>query len=149
MTNELKSMIIFDLACKLGHKFEGWFKTSEDFESQLSCEAISCPYCGQTDVFRVPSATHLGKRTPPPPHQQGNTVKNAQNQALLDQVLIAVLRNSEDVGREFSEEARRIHYSESPARTIHGEVTPEEFKSLLDDGIEVSMLPLPVKDRRN
>ena len=56
-------MIIFDLACKHEHRFEGWFQSQSNYDSQLERALISCPQCGVTEIRRVPSAVHLVKPT--------------------------------------------------------------------------------------
>jgi hypothetical protein len=55
-----------------------------------------------------------------------------------------VIANTEDVGQNFAEEARKIHYGESEERNIRGQASVEETQDLLEEGIEV--LPLPVPD---
>ena len=55
-----------------------------------------------------------------------------------------LLKNTEDVGNRFAEEARRIHYGESDAKAIRGQTTPAEREALADEGIEVFTLPVTV-----
>ncbi len=55
-----------------------------------------------------------------------------------------VIANTEDVGQNFAEEARKIHYGESEERNIRGQASVEETKDLIEEGIDV--LPLPVPD---
>ena len=66
--------------------------------------------------------------------------------SLLGQVLSSIIASTEDVGTGFADEARRIHYLESPERPIRGEASFEEFESLRDEGIEVMMLPTLKKE---
>lgn len=40
-------MIVFDLKCPQGHRFEEWFASSDDFESKLASHAVRCPECGE------------------------------------------------------------------------------------------------------
>jgi len=49
--------------------------------------------------------------------------------------------NCENVGDNFAEEARKIHYGEAENRGIFGETTIEESQELLDEGIDI--IPLP------
>jgi hypothetical protein len=54
-----------------------------------------------------------------------------------------VIANTEDVGQNFAEEARKMHYGESEERNIRGQASIEETKDLLEEGIEVMPLPVP------
>jgi hypothetical protein len=119
-------MKVLDLQCPHGHRFEGWFASAEDFESQLSRKLVECPICGATEVSRLPSAPRL--------NLSGARVMRA---------LREVLEKTENVGDRFAEEARRIHYNEAPARSIRGVTTPEDAKALVEEGIEVMSLPIP------
>jgi len=135
-------MIIFDLTCDLGHTFEGWFQSQDNYEEQLEKGLVSCPHCGSGDIRRIPSAVHVSRKTTSAPSvEHGEKASQEEMLALLSKVISAVIANTEDVGSHFSEEARRIHYSESPVRAIRGEATFEEFENLRDEGIDVLMLP--------
>jgi hypothetical protein len=57
-----------------------------------------------------------------------------------------VLETHEDVGEDFAEEARKIHYGESEDRRIRGQADETQVKSLMDEGIEVLPLPSEIKD---
>lgn len=143
------TMIIFDLACHLGHGFEGWFRSQENFEAQLAEGVISCPQCGSTDIRRVPSAVHVGKSGSSPQESQAvrrEDVRAEEMMSLLGQVLSSIIAQTEDVGREFADEARRIHYLESPSRPIRGEASLDEFESLREEGIDVMMFPALKKE---
>jgi len=52
-------------------------------------------------------------------------------------------RQAENVGENFPEEARRIHYDEAPARAIRGVATADETRDLLEEGILVLPAPIP------
>ncbi len=140
-------MIIFDLTCNLGHAFEGWFQSLDNYEDQIAQELISCPHCGSIEIRRVPSAIHVSKNVA----SKDISTKKAQVSSeemlsLLGQVLSSIIASTEDVGTGFADEARRIHYLESPERPIRGEASFEEFESLRDEGIEVMMLPTLKKE---
>ena len=141
-------MIIFDLTCDLGHSFEGWFQSQEKYDEQLAEGLISCPHCGSVDIRRVPSAVHVPRKTSASAPSQDSPPQTANEGmlSLLGKVLSAVIANSEDVGKQFAEEARRIHYAESPDRPIRGEASIDEFESLREEGIEVMMLPVMKKE---
>ena len=140
-------MIVFDLLCAGGHRFEGWFGSAGDFASQQERRLVSCPSCGSAQVERVPSATraNLGAQPSQPvktPDMEGKD-PFAIAQILYSRMLDELIKKSEDVGKQFPEEARRIHYQEAPARAIRGQATQEEHDELIDEGIPVSRLPVP------
>ena len=140
-------MIIFDLTCNLGHAFEGWFQSLENYEDQIAQELISCPHCGSIEIRRVPSAIHVSKSVASKDIDTKKAqVSSEEMLSLLGQVLSSIIASTEDVGTGFAEEARRIHYLESPERPIRGEASFEEFESLRDEGIEVMMLPTLKKE---
>ena len=125
-------MIIFDLSCEQKHVFEGWFSSQSSYESQLHDGLIACPQCGSTDIHRVPSAVHLGKSENFHCSGEALPVSNAQSDLLAayQQLISAIVTNSDDVGKAFAEEARKIHYHEAPLRLIRGETSVEEYESL-------------------
>ena len=150
-------MIVFDLLCGEGHRFEGWFGSAEDFAAQRERKLLSCPSCGSAQVSKVPSATraNLGAVEPKQPKQPVKTPDMegkdpfAVAQMLYSRMLDDLLTKSEDVGREFPAEARKIFYKESPARAIRGQATNEEHQDLVDEGIPVARLPVPPTDKLN
>ncbi len=145
-------MIIFDLTCNNDHGFEGWFQSAESFEQQLESGLVSCPCCGSVEIRRVPSAVHVGKSLPQETKSgEGVTAVNPQGELLgvYQKLISAILSGSEDVGKEFASEARKIHYLEAPARSIRGQATSEEFESLREEGIEVLQFPVLNKDELN
>jgi hypothetical protein len=152
-------MIVFDLLCASGHRFEGWFGSAADFASQKERRLLACPTCSSTKVERVPSATraNLGAEPPKPP-QPAQPVKTpdmegkdpfAIAQMLYSRMLDELLTKTEDVGKEFPAEARKIFYKESPERAIRGQATQQEHDELVDEGIPVARFPVPPKDGLN
>lgn len=157
-------MIVFDLLCGTGHRFEGWFNSAEDFASQKKRKLLSCPTCGTSRVKRVPSASrvNLGALEPasarPPaksaaaeprgPQMEGRD-PFAVAQMLYSRMLDEFLTKTEDVGKSFPEEARRIHYEEAPARPIRGQATQKEHDELVDEGIPVARFPVPSSGNLN
>lgn len=135
-------MKVLDLQCPGGHRFEGWFASADDFESQLSRKLVECPICGATEVSRLPSAPRLNLSGAAEPAQQGAPDRN-ELQARVMRALREVLDKTENVGDRFAEEARRIHYNEAPARNIRGVTTPEDARALVEEGIDVMPLPIP------
>lgn len=163
-------MKVLDLQCPLGHRFEGWFGSDGDFESQLSRNLIECPICSATEVSRMPSAPRLNLSGATRTRQDGAQAREAEGaqgaqasqgrhwesakeggttgaqrarefEAMALRMLREVVGNAENVGDRFAEEARRIHYNEAPARSIRGVSTPEDARALVDEGIEVMALP--------
>jgi hypothetical protein len=146
-------MKVLDLRCANGHGFEGWFASDEDFLAQNGQGRIECPLCADHIVSRLPSAPRLnlsGQREPvaeaPSPAPAETTVTGEPAMQLQAQWLQAVrhmLENTDDVGDQFADVARRIHYGEIEARGIRGQATPDERRQLLDEGIEIMSLPIP------
>lgn len=58
-----------------------------------------------------------------------------------------VIRNTDDVGKGFAEEARKMHYGEAEKRGIRGETSPQEVRELSEDGIDVMPLPALPEDK--
>lgn len=151
-------MIVFDLLCAVGHRFEGWFGSAGDFASQRDRNLLSCPVCSSAQVERIPSAArvNLGAQEPPkappaparPPEMQGKD-PFAIAQMLYSRMLDELLTKSEDVGQSFANEARKIFYKEAPARAIRGQATDGEHQELVDEGIPVARLPVPPADKLN
>jgi hypothetical protein len=150
-------MIVYDLACTNGHRFEGWFASAQDFSSQNERDLVGCPACGATRVQRLPSVTRFnaGASEPQEKPREAPAAKAAgRDAAALAQILYSrmldeMLRKSEDVGTAFPEEARKIHYHEAPARSIRGQATNDEHAELLEEGIAVLRLPVPPRDAMN
>jgi hypothetical protein len=159
-------MIVFDLLCTRGHRFEGWFASADDFASQRIGGLLSCPSCGSAEVQRIPSAARVnfGAQPPKPAPQPAHPVAASQPvktpdmegkdpfaiaQMLYSRMLDELLTKSEDVGRKFPEEARKIFYEETPARPIRGQATQEEHDALVDEGIPVARFPVPRGENLN
>jgi hypothetical protein len=132
-------MIVLDLICSAGHRFEGWFASVEAFDAQTVKQLVNCTHCNTADVRRLPSTPHLVKTG------GASTVPDQSDVDLARFVeqLRRIADASEDVGDQFPEEARRIHYHEVPERQIRGQATRDETKELIDEGILV--LPVPRK----
>ena len=143
-------MKVLNLRCEHSHAFEGWFASEEDFQDQAVRGVVACPLCGTPQVHRLPSAPRLnlsGARDPVAASAEASaraTPEPAALQALWLETVSQVLKNTEDVGERFPEEARRIHYGEAPSRGIRGQASAQERASLADEGIDVVALPLPV-----
>jgi hypothetical protein len=142
-------MIVFDLICKDQHRFEGWFASGEDFTSQKSRGLLACPVCGGAHVEKLPAAKirKQAESAVPAPASAVQAGKTEQVDVL--RIIDYILTHSEDVGKGFAEEARRIHYQETPQRSIRGVATRTETEELHEEGIPVFSLPIPPQDRWN
>jgi hypothetical protein len=151
-------MKVLDLRCGSGHAFEGWFASEDDYGVQRQRGLLDCPVCGDVEVVRLPSAPRLnlsGARPPeaaaqaPAPAAAPSGASAAATlppghaaAARFVEAVAELLKNTQDVGTRFAEEARRIHYGESEAKAIRGQATAQERDALADEGIEVFTLPL-------
>jgi hypothetical protein len=138
-------MKVIDLRCANGHGFEGWFGSEDDFLQQNGRGLVECPICADRTIVRMPSAPRLnlsGAREPAP--AQAAEAQPADLQSLWMQAVRHLMAHTEDVGERFAEEARRIHYGESPRRGIRGQTTPDQREALADEGIEVVSIPVPL-----
>jgi hypothetical protein len=150
---------VFDLQCEHGHLFEGWFGSHEDYDSQQSRGMLTCPMCQSATIEKRLSAPRLNVGhfdAEPRASEAGGgasvsretvlaaspeALQLAQIQAAIMQQMRELVRNTENVGSGFADEARRIHEGESEERPIRGTATPEERESLVEDGITVVALP--------
>lgn len=153
-------MIVFDLSCDAGHKFEGWFGSSDDFANQREAGLLSCPRCGSQEVGKAPMAAAVprkGNQRPsaPTPAETGEYKQDVTSGALTPEVTQALqklaeaqaraLANSTWVGDRFAEQSRAMHYGERDAKAIHGQASTEEAQALIDEGIAVAPLPFPIR----
>ena len=131
-------MIIYSLRCDSGHDFEGWFASAAACEEQAAAGQLQCPACGSAGVAKLPSAPHVhtGESAPRP----GNAAVMARRE-VITRLRELILANTEDVGRQFAEVARRIHYQEEESRNIRGQVTAEEAGELREEGIHALVVP--------
>lgn len=135
-------MIVFDLRCAAGHVFEAWFGSTAAFEAQAAARQICCPICGDAAVEKAMMAPNIpakaNRAAPPPP---------ADAKAMLKALAAAqakALESSVWVGPAFAERARAMHDGDERPTTIHGQATLAEAKALVEDGVPVLPLPLPV-----
>ena len=148
-------MIVFDLLCGAGHRFEGWFNSAGDFSAQKKHKILECPTCGTAKVDRVPSAARVNfgvqekpKGPEKTPEMEGKD-PFAVAQMLYSKMIDDLLTKTEDVGRQFPEKARDIFYEREAARPIRGQATDKEHDELLGEGIPVSRFPIPPKNKLN
>lgn len=152
-------MKVYNLACPLDHRFEGWFASEEDCLAQQDKGMLACPVCDSTEITRMPSAPRIGKSTSTEltvtksesESLSGGVVAltgsdhshlEAQVQAAFLKGMRELMGRSEDVGNSFADEARKIHYKESPERSIRGQTTLDEAEALREEGIDVLSMPM-------
>jgi hypothetical protein len=135
-------VIVFDLRCTGGHVFEAWFASSVAYEDQRAAAQLACPMCGSSEVGKAlmaPAVPTKGNRgpTPSPAAMKAALATLAHQQA-------TALAKSQWVGGDFASRARSMHLGEEPDAAIHGQATIAEAKALVEDGVPIAPLPLPV-----
>ena len=148
-------MIKYDLRCEQGHAFESWFQSSSAYESQRKRKLIACPSCGSVKIEKAIMAPRLagtrkrGRVEAPSetasveaPAPSLVMTQELELRAKLKELRDHVIKNADNVGERFPNEARKMHYGDIEHRPIYGEASPDEAKSLIEEGIEV--MPLPV-----
>lgn len=144
-------MIVYTLQCAKHHAFEAWFRDSAAFEAQAAKRAITCPQCGSTKVKKAPMAPRLSKgakeRTKPeavravPAAQEQLSEKTVMMRQTLESLRREIESKCDYVGERFAEEARKIHYGETPAREIYGESSDEDAAALEEEGVPFQRVP--------
>ncbi len=135
-------MIVFDLMCLQGHKFEGWFDDGRAYEDQKDRGLISCPVCNDADISKMPTAFSIKSSHP------DKTISLQQKElARIENKIAAFIENNFDnVGPKFATEALKIHYGVTEPRNIRGTSTQEEEKTLKEEGIEFIKIPVVSDD---
>ena len=155
-------MIRYSLRCERGHAFESWFQSSSAYEAQEKRKLVNCPVCGSPKVERAIMAPQIvsmkGRESAVPAPAAATDVTTPTSTPLLmaqERELRAKLRelrdhivkNADNVGERFPNEARKMHYGDIEHRPIYGEASPDEARSLIEEGVEVSPLPVLPEDR--
>ena len=153
-------MILYALSCENGHSFDSWFQDSAAFDKQAERGLVTCPHCGSAKVEKAIMAPRLSgarKRglqdeAPQVPQPAAATPNKApvamispleqEFRAMLKELREHIVKNADDVGQKFPEEARKMHYGESEHRSIYGVASPDDAKELAEEGIE--FLPVPI-----
>ena len=130
-------MILFDLKCAEDHVFEAWFRDSESYDAQAASGEIACPLCGDSHIAKALMAPNVARGVETVEHGQAAQFRR-QLRALHEEMA----KNSDDVGEQFPEEARKIHYGETTKRNIHGRANLEDARALDEEGIDFGILPL-------
>lgn len=137
-------MIVYELRCGDGHKFEGWFKDRGAFEEQKARVLIACPVCGKTDASVIPSSVAVVGRDSRSSHEKAEV--GVSPLRTLREFHEYIHKNFEDVGDKFAEVALRIHRREEDKRNIQGTTTQNEEEHLREEGVRFIKLPLPKFD---
>jgi len=159
-------MIHYNLRCERGHAFESWFQSSAAYESQEKRKLVSCPACGSAKVERAIMAPQIvskkgrnkAEAEPVPaapadvavPASTPTPLLMAQERELrakLKELRDHIVKNADNVGERFPNEARKMHYGDIEHRPIYGEASPDEARALIEEGVEVSPLPVLPDDR--
>src|SRR5215475_6897269 len=157
-------MIRYALRCERDHEFESWFQSSSAYESQVKRKLVTCPVCGSAKVDKAIMAPRIvGKKgreraapepTPAPAPEVASQApaplmmaQEHELRAKLKELRDHIVKNADNVGERFPNEARAMHYGDKEHRPIYGEASPDEAKALIDEGIEVSPLPVLPEDR--
>jgi hypothetical protein len=142
-------MIVYELRCSSGHGFEARFRNSDAYDQQHAAHQISCPICGIGDVSKAPMAPRIAKsreaapvqNAPAPPQGQLNPEQMRMVMTKIAELNKHIADTCDYVGKNFAEEARKIHYGETEHREIYGEATSNEAEELRDEGIAVASVP--------
>ena len=134
-------MIIYDLICENGHEFEGWFKDSSSYEVQETKGMVICTMCNSNKIKRLLRGSAIKSKEPnetAPVLYDNNTIEQFKQ---YQKIKNYVIKNFDDVGDKFADEARKIHYGESEKKNIRGTTSKEEEKSLKDEGVQFIKFP--------
>ncbi|HTK13160.1 MAG TPA: DUF1178 family protein [Xanthobacteraceae bacterium] len=152
-------MIRYDLICEQRHTFDGWFRDSAAFDQQAKKGLVSCPRCGSVKVEkaimapRVSGASRRGKTEPEPTVSEAASPvammapEEKELRTKLRELREHLTKNSDNVGKRFPEEARKMHYGEIEHRSIYGEASPKDAKALHEEGIAFHSLPMLPEDK--
>ena len=155
-------MIRYNLRCERGHVFESWFQSSAAYESQEKRRLVNCPSCGSAKVERAIMAPQIvskkGRESVEPAPAAATEVttpastpllmaQERELRAKLKELRDHIVKNADNVGERFPNEARKMHYGDIEHRPIYGEASPDEARSLIEEGVEVSPLPVLPDDR--
>jgi hypothetical protein len=140
-------VISFSLRCANSHDFDAWFRNSGDFDAQRERKLVVCPACGSHDVSKalMAPAVSTGRLKEKVALAVGEEQRRVMAQ--LKELSEKVRQGAENVGPNFAEEARKIHFGEVEPRGIYGEASPEEARGLIEDDVEFMPLPVFPEDR--
>ncbi len=140
-------MILFDLKCGQGHVFEAWFKDGQSYAAQSQAREISCPRCANSEIVKAPMAPRVQKSRGTGSGKFAERIPTAETEKevvarkVLGELRRQVEDNCDNVGPNFAEEARKIHYGEADPRGIYGEASEAESSELDDEGVPHQRIP--------
>lgn len=149
-------MIVFDLRCSGDHVFEAWFASGSAYEEQRARGLLACPVCGDSDVAKAVMAPNVGAKgnsrasetaKPAPAAASDEPPSPAAIKAAMQAIATMqakMLEKSEWVGRAFADRARAMHAGEADSAPIHGQTTRAEAEALVEEGVPVAPLLVPV-----
>ena len=155
-------MIRYALQCERGHAFESWFQSSFAYDSQVKRKLVACPACGSAKVEKAIMAPQIASKkgrdnaepmpaapadAAPPTSTPLMMAQERELRAKLKELRDHIVKNADNVGERFPVEARKMHYGDIEPRPIYGEASPGEARALIDEGVEVSPLPVLPDDR--
>jgi hypothetical protein len=160
-------MIRYSLRCERDHSFESWFQNSSAFDAQVRRKLVACPVCGSAKVEKAIMAPQIVSKkgrdiaaptAAPEPAAPASDVtapastpllmaQERELRAKLKELRDHIVKNADNVGERFPNEARKMHYGDIEHRPIYGEASPDEARALIDEGVEVSPLPVLPEDR--
>ena len=163
-------MIKYALVCANSHDFESWFPDSAAYDKQVKKKLVACPVCNSVKVEKAIMAPRLSKAgsskrrtmiegpadapastpapSPTPAPVAMVSPQEKEFRAKLKELREHLVKNADNVGSRFPEEARKMHYGETEHRSIYGEASPQDAKDLHEEGIEFHPLPV-LPDERN
>ena len=131
-------MIKYNLVCECGKDFESWFSSSTEYDVLKKRKLVNCIYCNSTSIEKSIMSPNL------PVKSQKKSKKVQLEQNIKKQLLNFrryIEKNCKNVGDNFPQEARNIHYDKKTSKGIYGKATQEEANELLEEGIEVGTIP--------
>ena len=131
-------MIKYNLICECRKTFESWFSSSTEYDSLKRKKIIRCIHCNSTEIKKTIMSPNLLSKS----NKITNKTKLGKKiKKQLVEIRKYIEKNCEDVGSNFPQEARNIHYDKKTSKGIYGKATPEETEELLEEGIDVATIP--------
>jgi hypothetical protein len=159
-------MIRYSLRCERDHAFDSWFQSSSAYDTQVRRKLVTCPACGSAKVEKAIMAPRIvskrGRDSVAPAPEPAAAApaevtapastpllmaQERELRAKLKELRDHIVKNADNVGERFPNEARKMHYGDIEHRPIYGEASPDEARALIDEGVEVSPLPVLPEDR--
>ena len=136
-------MIQYNLKCECGKIFDSWFSSSSEFDLLSKKNLLKCIYCNSSAISKSVMAPNLTNKS------NNNKSNKVSKKTKLEKDITTQLmhirkyieKNCENVGKNFSREARNIHYDKKSSNGIYGKATPEETSELIEEGIDVATIP--------